>query len=117
MYDTVEKFNVRADLFVVPEEVEAIDAGVDAGYAESANVDPELETALDAEHLGAHHAALATVWVPMGPMLPAFRQDTFLVVDVNGEAGYQAGEDLAIRLNNARHLDELSTDNFIALPG
>jgi hypothetical protein len=117
VYDTVDKFNTRADLFVVPDEVEAIDAAVEAGYAESANVDPELEGALDADHLGAHHAAVASVWVPLGPMFPAFRLEVFLVVDVNGDAGYQAGEDLAIRLDDARHVDELSVDNFIALSG
>jgi hypothetical protein len=39
---------------------------------------------------------------------------TFLVVDLNGEAGYDAGEDAVIRLTDTSGLGGLSTANFLA---
>jgi hypothetical protein len=38
---------------------------------------------------------------------------TFLVVDANGIAGYQAGEDFVIRLEKNGHLDGLDIANFL----
>ena len=113
VYDTID-FSTHDDLLVVPHAIAGIDHRVDAGYAESANVDPELAAALDAHHLGAFHAAVATVAVPLGPWLPAFILETFLVVDVNGIAGYQAGEDLAIEIAYPAKLHHLSIDDFIS---
>ena len=34
------------------------------------------------------------------------------IVDVNGVAGYQAGQDLVIELDNAQNLGSLSAGNF-----
>jgi hypothetical protein len=55
-------------------------------------------------HLG--HAVLFT---PDGGTLAGH---TFLVVDVNGMAGYQAGEDYVFQLESASNLASLSTSNF-----
>lgn len=117
VYDRIEGFNANQDLLVVPHAVTGIDGAVDAGYAAGANVDPELAAALDADHLGAHHAALARVFIPLDPMLPAYREAIFLVVDVNGVAGYQGGEDLAIEVGNAKGLNHLDIDNFLSPVG
>lgn len=123
VYDTIERFNSHHDHIVVPSAVTGIDAPVDAGTSTSYNVDPNLAAALDAVHLGARHAVIATVVVDTGPALtsanPAAVLETFLVVDVNGIAGYQAGEDLAIRiaLPHDQGLSHLGIDNFISLTG
>ncbi len=37
---------------------------------------------------------------------------TFLIVDANGHAGYQASADYVIELQGALNLDQLSTANF-----
>jgi hypothetical protein len=37
---------------------------------------------------------------------------TFLVVDANGIAGYQGGQDFVIQLNGATHLSSLSLADF-----
>jgi len=38
---------------------------------------------------------------------------TFLVVDMNGVAGYQAGQDLVIDVTGGSHFNSLGTGNFI----
>ena len=38
--------------------------------------------------------------------------DTFLIIDENGVAGYQASQDLVIELINGTHLSALSLSNF-----
>ena len=38
---------------------------------------------------------------------------SFLVVDSNGTAGYQAGQDLVIQLDTAAHVGSLSIADFI----
>jgi hypothetical protein len=37
---------------------------------------------------------------------------TFLIVDANGTAGYQAGQDYVIDITGATNLGSLSTTNF-----
>ena len=55
----------------------------------------------------AHHAVLATS--DQG----AHAGETFLIVDANGVAGYQAREDFVSRLNSPVNLGSLSTDRFV----
>ena len=52
----------------------------------------DLSHAADAAHLGKHHAVLFT------PDSGDLSGTTFLVIDTNGVAGYQAGADLVIQL-------------------
>jgi Ca2+-binding RTX toxin-like protein len=121
VYDQILDFNAHSDVFIVPHIVTGIDASV-SGSSNSFDVDPVLAAALDADHLAAHHAAIATITVDPGPHSsvptthssgPVFLE-TFLVVDVNGVAGYQSGEDLASILVTPSHLNHISTDNFVA---
>jgi Ca2+-binding RTX toxin-like protein len=114
VYDTVFDFNTHSDTFIVPRIVTGIDAGVSA-TSNSFDVDPVLASALDANHLAAHHAAVATITVDFGiPGGPPIYQETFLVVDINGVAGYQSGEDLAIILVSPARPGHLSVDDFVA---
>ena len=41
-----------------------------------------------------------------------FAGKTFLVVDANGVAGYQAGQDLVFELDHASHLNHLKASSF-----
>ena len=124
VYDTIDDFNVHQDTLIVPHIVQGLNDSVDAGTSHSNNVDANLAAAFDADHLDSYHAGVATVYVDLGlhptpstgyaqPDGPIFKE-TFLVVDVNGVAGYQAGEDLAIRIGDPSDLKHLSLDDFVS---
>jgi Ca2+-binding RTX toxin-like protein len=67
----------------------------------------EMETALGASELAAGHAVVVHVVPAGGP------EDVFLVVDGNGAAGYQAGEDLLVKITGASDPDALAAASFI----
>ena len=94
-YDTITGFNFSSDIFDTPGNVgtiTGINAKVASGTLSTASFDADLTSALSA-HLTAHHAILFT------PTAGTLAGDTFLVVDLNGMAGYQTGADLVIRMN------------------
>ncbi|HWA92322.1 MAG TPA: bluetail domain-containing putative surface protein [Rhizomicrobium sp.] len=82
-----------------------IDAAVTTGGISLATFDGDLAAVIDGTALGAHHALLFTA---DGGDLAGH---TFLVVDVDGNAGYQAGQDLVIDITG--YSGALSTGNFI----
>ena len=95
-YDTITGFNFGADSFDIPGGVgviTGINAKVTSGSLSTSTFDANLTSAISSSRLGAHHAVLFT---PNGGTLSGA---TFLVVDLNGMAGYQAGADLVIRMN------------------
>lgn len=71
-----------------------------------ANFDTNLATAMNGI-LDANTAALFT------PTTFALQGATFLVVDQNGLAGYQPGDDLVLRLNNATNTGAFGVDLFV----
>jgi Ca2+-binding RTX toxin-like protein len=94
-YDTITGFNFSSDKFDIPGVagvITGINAKVTSGSLSTATFDANLAAAISSSHLGAHHAVLFT---PNGGTLSG---DTFLVVDLNGVAGYQTGSDLVVRL-------------------
>jgi len=96
-YDTITAFNYSSDVFDTPGSagtITGISAAVNSGNLSAASFNANLATALSG-HLTAHHALLFT---PTGGTLSG---QTFLVVDLNGVAGYQTGHDLVIRMNGA----------------
>jgi Ca2+-binding RTX toxin-like protein len=105
-HDIVKGFDASADFFDVSVAVTGVDATVASGTLGSAHFDADLVAAVGAGQLAADHAVLFT------PTAGAFAGHTILVVDVNGVAGYQAGQDLVIDLQNAVNLS-LTTGNFI----
>ena len=105
-HDIVKGFDASADFFDVSVAVTGVDATVASGTLGSAHFDANLAAAIGAGQLAADHAVLFT------PTAGAFAGHTILVVDVNGVAGYQAGQDLVIDLQNAVNLS-LTTSNFI----
>jgi Ca2+-binding RTX toxin-like protein len=107
-YDTVKGADfAAADTWDLPGVVNAIDATIAGGRLTTANFDSQLEAAADAAHLTKRHAVLFT------PDEGNLAGKTFLVVDMNGTAGYQGGEDLVVLLNAPKHLGALDAADFV----
>ncbi len=73
----------------------AVDASVTSGALSTASFDTDLAAAVGASQLGAHHAVVFTA------SSGTLAGDHFLVIDANGTAGYQAGQDFVILLDTA----------------
>jgi len=96
-YDTITGFNFSSDIFDTPGAagtITGINTKVASGALSTSSFDANMTTAMSG-HLTAHHAVLFT---PTGGTLSG---QTFLVVDLNGVAGYQTGADLVIRMVGA----------------
>jgi hypothetical protein len=105
-YDTITDFHFGDDAIDLPVTVTALDQAVTHGSLSTASFDSDLSAALGASALGAGHAVLFTA--DKGEL----SGQTFLVVDANGQAGYQAGEDYVIHLASAPPAD-LSGHGFL----
>jgi len=108
-YDRITTFNANADFFHLNGmSVTGIDTAITSGLLQGgAHFDANLATDVGAAQLAAHHAVLFTA--DSGNLAG----HTFLVVDINGTAGYQAGQDIVIDLTGGTNLNSLSTGNFI----
>ncbi|HEY1630083.1 MAG TPA: calcium-binding protein [Rhizomicrobium sp.] len=89
-FDHVTDFNAAQDVFALPETVTGVNATVLGGALSLATFDIQLATAVGAAQLGAYHAVL------FEPTTGDQHGHTFLVVDANGIAGYQASQDYVI---------------------
>jgi hypothetical protein len=105
-FDTINAFNAMNDHFILGTHITGIDAAVTTGSLSTATFDADMTADLGPTQLTANHAMLFT------PNAGTYAGDTFLVVDMNGQAGYQAGGDIVIELNNATSLSSLSAANF-----
>ncbi|HEX3810770.1 MAG TPA: calcium-binding protein [Rhizomicrobium sp.] len=105
-FDTVDHFDFSQDKFDIAGTLKGVNMAVSGGALRAAHFDTDLTTAL-AGHLGAHHAILFTAGSG------TYAHDTFLVIDVNGQAGYQAGQDLVIELQHAANLAHFAKADFI----
>jgi len=90
-YDTITDFNANEDKLQLPAAVTGINTAVTSGALSSATFDANLKSAMSG-HLSTHHAILFT------PNSGTLSGQTFLIVDLNGVAGYQSGQDLVVRL-------------------
>jgi Ca2+-binding RTX toxin-like protein len=106
-YDTIVGFDAAADHFDLPGSVTGVDAQITTGALSSASFDGDLATVVGSGQLGAHHAVLFTA---DGGSLATH---TFLVVDANGVAGYQAGLDFVFDVSGGSNLGTLGTGAFI----
>jgi Ca2+-binding RTX toxin-like protein len=106
-HDVITGFDALSDTFDLSFSVNAVDAAVTSGFLTSGHFDADLASAIGAAQLGAHDAVLFDV------TSGSLSGDTFLIVDVNGQAGYQAGQDLVIQLDSAANLGSLSINDFI----
>lgn len=111
-YDTVTDFDAQQAYFQVQEalppltHIEAVDAAVKHGTLSTATFDHDLHQVIGAHQLDVHHAVLFT------PSKGGLAGELFLIVDINGHAGYQAGEDIVVHLPDARHMSQFDADNF-----
>jgi VCBS repeat-containing protein len=107
-YDTIQGFDALNDHFqLLGYPVLAINAEVTHGVLNAATFDADLATAIGSGQLGAHDAVL------YDPNHGDLHGHLFLVVDLNGVAGYQAGQDLVIDITGAANIGSLTTGNFI----
>ena len=107
-YDTIHSLDFASDLLntgAIGALPSAIDAAVINGALSTATFDGDLATAIGAGQLGAQHAVLFT------PDAGTLSGETFLIVDENGAAGYQAGADLVIDVTGFS--GSLTVANFI----
>jgi Ca2+-binding RTX toxin-like protein len=103
-YDTIVGFDAAHDTIAAGVTINAVLAA--SGTLDSgANFTAEMATILTTGHLPAHDATLVTA---SGGNLAG---DTFLVIDTNGTAGYQANADYVIQLSHSVDAS-LTADNF-----
>jgi hypothetical protein len=106
-YDTIKVFDTGLDTIDLHYAIKAIDAQVHGGALSAATFDTDLAAGVGAAQLGIHHAVLFSA--SSGDL----HGHTFLVIDANGQAGYQAGEDLVIDVTGGTNLAALATTNFV----
>jgi Ca2+-binding RTX toxin-like protein len=106
-FDRVLHFDSANDTFDLPFGVSGIDATIMTGkLSTSRHFDGQLSHAVGPDQLAAHYAVLFT------PDSGTLQGDILLVVDGNGMAGYQAGQDLVIMFSAPVDLTHLSVSNF-----
>ncbi|HEX4294164.1 MAG TPA: bluetail domain-containing putative surface protein, partial [Rhizomicrobium sp.] len=91
---------------ITGETINAVNPEVTVGRLNAATFDTDLATAIGAGQLGAHDA------VVFDPSRGDLHHHIYLIVDMNGVAGYQAGQDLVIDVTDATHLSSLTAGNF-----
>ena len=111
-FDTINGFDAAEDflgLLVGPSVVTPGmgDPNVTHGRLAAAHFNHDLTAAMGADELPAGDAVL------FKPSSGTYDGEWFLVVDINGTAGYQANDDIVIHLHNVHNLDQLDEDNFI----
>jgi Ca2+-binding RTX toxin-like protein len=105
-YDTVKNADFTADKWEVDGNITDVDATIATGKLTTANFDAQLAARADAAHLGAQHAVIFT------PTTGDLAAKTFLVIDQNGVAGYQAGIDLVVELTTPSNLGSIDAGDF-----
>ncbi len=110
-YDTIVGFDASADHFNLqpdsPVGVTGVDAAVTTGTLSSASFDSDLAAAIGSGQIAAHHAV--TFAADSGTL----SGHTFLIVDVNGVAGYQSGADFVFDITGATNLGSLTAGTFV----
>ena len=106
--DVIQNMDLRNEKFDFgTDKPVSIAASVLAGALNEASFDADLAAAIGAGELGAHQAVLFAA----NSGTPELMSQRFLIVDVNGIAGYQAGADYVVQLSN--HTGTLTIDDFI----
>jgi hypothetical protein len=105
-YDTIIDFKSGTDKIALFYEIVAVDTPVATGSVSNATFKSDVEDAVDASQLHAQRALLFT------PNAGDFAGQTFMVIDRNGTAGYQAGKDFLILMGDLAQPEGLSASDF-----
>jgi hypothetical protein len=108
-FDLVRGFTTGQDKFDLPVTVTGVDSKIVGGALDSASFDSDLAAAVNATTLGVGHAV---VFAPDAGDYGTSSGTLFLVVDANGVAGYQAGQDYVFSVSG-NVMDALATTDFI----
>jgi Ca2+-binding RTX toxin-like protein len=107
-FDTITDLDGAADSLDLWYQVTGVDTAIAAGTVSSRRFDSDLASTVNATKLAAQHAVLFT------PNFGSYAGETFLIVDANGVAGYQAGADLVILLGaNSANMNSLTVADFV----
>jgi Ca2+-binding RTX toxin-like protein len=109
LFDTIDGFDSSSDaidISLMAIAFNGLDARVMSGKLKADTFDLQLAKLAGPAQLHAHDAVLVT------PSAGSYVGDTFLVVDVNGQAGYQAGQDLVICLSHAVAIAAFTAGNI-----
>ena len=87
--------------------IDGVDAPITHGKLSVNKFNQNLKQSVNSDALAAHHAVLFT------PDDGIYEDKTFLIIDVNGVAGYQRGQDLVVFLDHPTNLTHLSVHSFI----
>lgn len=104
-FDIVINFNGREDRFDFPFQVTEVENQINGGRLRASSFDGDLAKAVSGSRLDPHHAVLFT------PSSGDYNGHTFLIVEANNQAGYQAGKDYVIDLVGVRPV--LDIEGFI----
>jgi len=104
---TISDFDARRDVFVLNAPVTGIDRSIDHGALSEDTFGAALILAANPNVLQAHHALL------FSPDSGDLAGSVFLVIDINGQAGYQRGSDCAVELRDPLHVGALSVASFV----
>lgn len=111
-YDTIGGFNCFfSDTILLNTPVNNVDQKITAGSLSNATFNTDLAAAVDHTHLAAYDAVL---FVPNAGTL---KDQNFLIIDVNGKAGYQAQHDIVICLDQPIHIHSLGAADFSVITG
>jgi Ca2+-binding RTX toxin-like protein len=106
-FDTITDFNADQDLFTLFfSPLVTVNTPVTTGALSLASFDNDLQAAIGAGQMDAGGAVLFTA--DTGDQAGKL----FILIDMNGVAGYQATQDLVIYLQNATHMNDFSDLNF-----
>ena len=106
-FDTVYGFDYTQDTVDLPDEVTGFSGLFSDSPLSRGTFNADLEAALGADRLAAGHGALVQA---AGGNLEG---KLFLVIDANGEAGYQANEDFVFNIVNTTLPSDVTLDFFI----
>jgi Ca2+-binding RTX toxin-like protein len=107
-FDTVSGFDFNAaDRFDITIAITGIDTAVNGGSLSKATFNDDLEGAIGNGDLAVAHAVL------FNPNGGDYAGKTFLIINVNGQAGYEADADLVILLNGPANIASLDIADFM----
>ncbi len=105
-HDLILDFDASADKIALWFTIAGVSTAISGGALSTATFNTDLAAAVST--LASHHAVLFTA------SSGTLSGHTILVVDVNGQVGYQAGADLAIDLNHPAHIGSFGIGDFTA---